>query len=443
MKKISILFLSITFFLTNVNSQSPIFKSLKSNSNTKDLIVVDSITVASFLNNMLFSGNIEISNVMYNGNLQTIGYFSDYETSSGLDCGVVISTGNVDDIANPSSIFANTNNSLPGDSLLTAYIQGQTYDAIIIEFDVMLQEDSLLICSEYVFASEEYPEFVNTSFNDMFGFFISGPNPSGGFYENFNMTKIPDTDLPVSINNLNNGLGNNGPCEFCEYYIDNSDSSNAFFVFDGMTTAIPASIAIVPNVNYHVRLAVSDVGDGVYDSSILFRIFSFSQPLDTMFFSWTYDVISNNPLTVQYNSVMGDKAVTKYVWDFGDGDFSFEASPIHTYLQPSSFPVKLFATNETSKGVYSKLITPQGENSINEFTNHLVNRRQTENEFSLKFQEDINNAIVNVYSADGKIVFSEKMAGNQCVLPIQNLNHGLYIVKISSTNFTWNCKFVK
>lgn len=443
MKKTVLLFFLFAFLFANVNSQSPIFKSFKPKSTDKDLIVVDSITVASFLNNMLFSGNIEISNVTYTGNLQTIGYFSDFESSSGLDCGVVISTGNVDDISNPSIFFANTSHTLPGDSLLSLYIQGQTYDAIIIEFDVMLQDDSLLLCSEYVFASEEYPEYVNTSFNDMFGFFISGPNPDGGFYENYNMTKIPGTDLPVSINNLNNGLNNAGPCENCEYFIDNSDSSNVYFAFDGMTTVIPASVAVIPDVNYHVRLAVSDVGDNVFDSSVLFRIFSFSQPLDTMFFTWTYDVISNNPLTVQYNPVMGNKTVTKYVWDFGDGNFSFEASPIHIYEQSTAHPVKLFATNQSSKGVYGKMITPQGENSINEFTNNLVNRRQTKNEVILKFQDEIANAIVNVYTTDGKIVYSNKMNGNECFIPIQNFNNGLYIVKIKSSDFLWVDKFIK
>ena len=58
MKKTVLLFLVFAFFYTGVKSQSPIFKSFKPNSTNKDLIVVDSITVASFLNNMLFSGNI-------------------------------------------------------------------------------------------------------------------------------------------------------------------------------------------------------------------------------------------------------------------------------------------------------------------------------------------------------------------------------------------------
>ena len=283
MKKISLLFAIALFFIINLYSQSPIFQSFKLNNTTKELIVVDSIAVETFLNNMLFSGNIEIPNISYTGNIQTIGYFSDTENSSGLDCGVVISTGIVDDINNPSSYFANTSHSLPGDDSLSVYINGTTHDAIIIEFDVIIQ-DSLLLCSEYVFASEEYPEYANSGYNDLFGFFISGPNPYGGVYSNFNMSKVPGTELPVAINNINNGTNNTGPCLNCEFYVDNSDSTNQYFVFDGMTTVMPSSIAVVPNATYHVRLAVSDVGDGIFDSSVLLRIFSFSQPLDTMFF---------------------------------------------------------------------------------------------------------------------------------------------------------------
>jgi hypothetical protein len=57
----------------------------------------------------------------------------------------------------------------------------------------------------YAFGSEEYMEFANSSFNDVFGFFISGPNPSGGSYTNQNIALIPGTATPVTINNVNGG----------------------------------------------------------------------------------------------------------------------------------------------------------------------------------------------------------------------------------------------
>ena len=60
--------------------------------------------------------------------------------------------------------------------------QSQTFDASILEFDFITFSDTILF--SYVFASEEYKEFVNANFNDAFGFFISGPGISGPFSNN-------------------------------------------------------------------------------------------------------------------------------------------------------------------------------------------------------------------------------------------------------------------
>ena len=52
-----------------------------------------------------------------------------------------------------------------------------TFDACVIEFDFIAASDNLLAC-EFIFASEEYPEYVGSWFNDIFGFFISEPYES-------------------------------------------------------------------------------------------------------------------------------------------------------------------------------------------------------------------------------------------------------------------------
>ena len=60
------------------------------------------------------------------------------------------------------------------------------------------------ISFKYVFGSEEYLELVN-SFNDAFGFFLTGTsNPAGGNYVDQNLAIVPGTaNTPVTIDNVN------------------------------------------------------------------------------------------------------------------------------------------------------------------------------------------------------------------------------------------------
>ena len=93
----------------------------------------------------------------------------------------------------------------------------------------------------YVFGSEEYNEWVGWfSFNDVFGFFITGPNPMGGQYLNKNIAIVPGTEnIPINILNINNGFSipgviPDGPCTNCEYYADNTGGLS--LQYDGFTT---------------------------------------------------------------------------------------------------------------------------------------------------------------------------------------------------------------
>ena len=74
------------------------------------------------------------------------------------------------------------------------------YDCCILEFDVIPTCNTLLI--RFVFGSEEYPEYVNSSFNDAFGFFVTGTNPSGANYNNTNVATLPDNTTIVSVDNV-------------------------------------------------------------------------------------------------------------------------------------------------------------------------------------------------------------------------------------------------
>jgi len=240
----------LRFFLIITAGKAQIVSNLSSDFNA----LVDSFVMTG----------VSVSNVQCTGDSLSIGSFSDCTTSRlDIDQGIIMTTGSIPAVPIGSFVgnFASTGNSQPGDSLLDLLIPGySTYDASILEFDLVPVGSVLQF--EFVFASEEYPEWVGTSFNDVFGFFISGPDTAGNYYNNMNVALIPGTITPVSINNVNSALN-------AGYFIDNELLGDSNFVFDGYTTTITVTVQVVPMSSYHLKMAIADAGDGVYDSGIL------------------------------------------------------------------------------------------------------------------------------------------------------------------------------
>lgn len=230
------------------------------------LVFNTSQPIDSLIQDFVGSG-VTISNVTFNGGPQSIGSFSG-SSSLGSSQGIVFSTGNVDANIATSSAFTNlaVALNLPGDMDLGAMVAATTYDAAVLEFDFVATNPTLLF--DYVFASEEYNEFANSSFNDVFAFFISGPGITG----QQNMALIPNTSIPVSINNVNNGPNGLGPCANCAYYYDNANDSTV--AFDGFTLPLSATYTLVPGLTYHLKLAVADVADMIYDTGVFLQKYS-------------------------------------------------------------------------------------------------------------------------------------------------------------------------
>jgi hypothetical protein len=220
------------------------------------------------VNNFILSG-VAAFNVQYTGADSTLGHFiGGGLTNLGMTDGIAMTTGTFDTAKGPSigdsvGAFACFSNGSSGDSLLNTLIAPwQTYEASILEFDLTPVGNVLEF--KYVFASEEYPEFVGSSFNDVFGFFISGPDTAGGNYSNFNIALIPGTTMPVAINNVNADTN-------AAYFVDNHAMNGQTIVFDGFTTVLTAKLNVVPSAIYHLKMAVSDAGDGVFDSGIFLK----------------------------------------------------------------------------------------------------------------------------------------------------------------------------
>ncbi len=184
-----------------------------------------------------------------------------------LPNGVVLSSGLAEEVENPEAFFASTVMGAPGDADLDALSTGlTTNDACVLEFDVYAATDELLF--EYVFGSEEYPNFVNSSFNDIFAFFISGPDPTGGTYTNLNIAVLGDGVTPVEINTVNdvNPGAQFDPATGDVIY--NNNAGGLSLPYGGYTSVLTARADVVPCNYYHLKLAIADRGDSSYDSGV-------------------------------------------------------------------------------------------------------------------------------------------------------------------------------
>ena len=227
------------------------------------IIIINNATPTQLVNNFILSG-VTASNVLYTGGANTLGSFANGNTTNiGLPDGIIMTTGILSNIGNPVTDFATSVNGGGSDTSLSNILPGYALnDASILEFDLIPVGNVLEF--NYVFASEEYPEYVGSSFNDVFGFFINGPDPQGGNYTDRNIAIIPGTTLPVAIDNVNASTNTS-------YFIDNQAVNGQTIVFDGFTTPLLAQVYVTPLSTYHLKMAIADAGDASYDSGIFLK----------------------------------------------------------------------------------------------------------------------------------------------------------------------------
>ncbi len=199
----------------------------------------------------------QVSNAKFIGKNGSIGTFINAGSNIGITDGILLTSGSINVANGPNNLFsAGFNNGTSGDSDLDNLSGTTTFDGCSLEFDLIPACDSLII--NYVFASEEYPEYVNKQFNDVFAFFISGP----GIVGTQNIALVPSTNLPVSINNINAGSN-------AQYFVSNA--SGATIQYDGFTTPLYAKAQVVPCLKYHLKIVIADVVDGIFDSGVFIK----------------------------------------------------------------------------------------------------------------------------------------------------------------------------
>ncbi len=240
------------------------------------------LTPDALIKNIFLGDGIEVTDVQFEGNPLQVGFFNHALDEIGIDRGIIMSTGRVTTsgtalgVDQVGSTFASTGivGNIPNpDPDLSAIASSSINDAV--KFTIKFKPAADTLRFRYVFASEEYPEWACSTFNDVFGFFISGPGINGPFeFQGENIAIIPGTTLPVAINNIHPQNGGNCPPTFEQFYNDNNNSNNQP-VYDGFLDVFTAQAIVTPCEEYTIKLMITDVGDDIFDSGVFLEAKSF------------------------------------------------------------------------------------------------------------------------------------------------------------------------
>lgn len=282
-----------------------LFLFFRSTNSNAQIVVSNSTYVTpsaaqSLVNNVLLGAGVTASNIVFTpagGESVQLGFFNGVNSNIGLDSGIVMSTGDILDMM-PGNFSGNTPlggsdpdllglaNSVPP-LIGQTFTVGSTNHTAILEFDFVPAADTVKF--RYVFGSDEYTTYINTQYNDVFGFFISGPGINGPYANNAeNIAIVPGTSpaLPITISSVQPNL--NG-----QYYISNT--GQATVALNGFTTVFTAVSPVICGETYHIRLAIADGTDGALDSGVFLEALSFT----------------SNAVSVVSNTVSGDSTIVE------------------------------------------------------------------------------------------------------------------------------------
>ncbi|HEY0056038.1 MAG TPA: OmpA family protein [Pedobacter sp.] len=275
-------------------------------------IRISRIDVNKWVKDNFAGQGLILGNIKVHGNALAMGGFNSSKNVLEIQKGLILSTGLASSVAGINNKY---NDSYPfgdaeKDKDLQKMVKPNLYDMSFIEFDFVPLANTLQF--NYQFASEEYPEYVGSTYNDVFAFFVSDDSTTK------NIAIIPEKKTPVSINTLNH-LTN------AEFFTDNNVFSAAvstrsapvveervrrgffasighkikgvfskdtnsddegssptdpalvkrvkpatyrFLQFDGITKRLIAKTSVVPYKKYHLKIIIADVADNIYDSGV-------------------------------------------------------------------------------------------------------------------------------------------------------------------------------
>lgn len=267
----------------------------------KNIVIDQNYTPEQLINDIFMSGNTQTSNVVFTGDPISIGQYVGSISGTDFGQGLIMTTGDANLAPGPDeSSSEGVSNMGESDPDLQNLIPGyEIYNACVLEFDFVATDN--YVNFDYIFASEEFPEYANTSFNDVFGFFLTGPGIYGPYSNHTSNIAILPDNTPVTIDNVyNSGI----------YYVGSTSNSggeglayNNDIEYDGATIPLVAEAYLWQGETYHIKLAIGDAGDGIYDSGVIFKGSSFvtgNQATGIVYYDTnedcTFDPVSDIPI---------------------------------------------------------------------------------------------------------------------------------------------------
>lgn len=325
--------------------------------NAQSILVNATQTPTQLVNNVLLGFGVTATNVTINGSpinantpVSNITSFTNNNPSFPFSAGMLLTTGNGTGAQGPNASGSFTNNAPPTpnvstDPHLNAIANGTVTNGTVLEFDFVPSGDTMSF--RYIFGSDEYPEFSPSTFNDAFGLFLWGPGISGPYAQagypagGANIAVIPG-GTPVTINNV-------GDASNTAYYVfnDNGSTYGTAIQYDGTTVVLTAAASVQCNQTYHIKLAISNVGDQAYDSGVFLEAGSFV----------------SDAVAVTVATVSGDTTIVE-----GCTDANFIFTRPSTQLD-DTLVINYTITGDAVEGVdYNDLINPitflPGEDSV-------------------------------------------------------------------------------
>jgi PKD domain len=468
------------------------------------LFVDTSYTYNQMINTFFGNAGLTISNITYTGAPQSLAFFEGSQSNLGLNAGLMMTTGDAllavgPNISEDAGVAIGNDGTEWLNSLIPGYF---THDATIIEMDIVPNNDTLAF--KYVFGSEEYLEYVNTTFNDLFAFFITGPgfatsdsiyvepdtaivvgndcftcidtfllaNTTYCFSHTFdttlycvtfdvdtliqdcyydpavcgydtlyypgywyvtsggtNIAQIPNTNLPVAINTLNQ-------FDNTQYFIDNELGTTV--EYDAFTTPLWAFANVIPGETYHIRIAIADAGDEVFDSGVFLSIESLDG--DSLLQVDPEFLAIPNGNTVQFDNQT--LWATNWEWDFGDGMGSNLRQPEHTYAANGTYTVTVKASNWCSEESFSKTVEIGAVSGTNEalVAPFDISPNPANGTVVLNLHQ-LDQATVRLTSMDGRLCFEGTVNDGQRI-NLAPYGQGMFLMQVQAGDRLWTEKII-